>query len=235
MKKLLLIILLALPASTLAQDPILYEYDWYLWDLFVDGSSVPIPSNSEVEFVTLTFLDEDPDYFQTSVCNDLFGNATIDDFTMTFTDMGITLIDCTNPDNSAFEFPYFDFFFLHEGQPFEYGIGIIDSPEDGDGFTLKLTNPDGDLALYGDKPGLSVPDNIISNLRVYPNPAAEVIHWNTITEQQVTITVYSVLGEQMLNKKQKAKSLDVSMLTSGLYFIEISSDTGLSRSKFFKR
>ncbi|CAM4426892.1 DUF7619 domain-containing protein [Flavobacterium terrigena] len=75
-------------------------------------------------------------------------------------------------------------------------------------------------------------DNYFS---VYPNPAKEVL--NLKTKQDVTVyslSIYSILGQQLQTITNPEQTIDVSNLKTGNYFIKIVTDKGISSSKFIK-
>ena len=80
MKSLFIFLVLAITYfSGYGQDPLLFEQDWYLHDLVIDGESTPPPSNDEVEYIPLNFYsDQFSDRFDTIVCEGLTGdNITV--------------------------------------------------------------------------------------------------------------------------------------------------------------
>ena len=59
MKTLLYILLFNISAISFAQDPLLFETNWFLMELTVDNTNIPIPNNSEMDLVTLNlFMDK---------------------------------------------------------------------------------------------------------------------------------------------------------------------------------
>ena len=72
---------------------------------------------------------------------------------------------------------------------------------------------------------LSVNDlNLDSSLSVYPNPASGTIHI-TAKVALSRLALYDVYGKLILKKENNTKSLDVSRLNSGIYFLEVYSNT----------
>ena len=70
---------------------------------------------------------------------------------------------------------------------------------------------------------LSVNDFDLNVIKLYPNPVSSILNM----ESDVPIKnseVYSVLGEKMLSTN--SKSIDVSQLNSGVYFLKVSSEDG---------
>ncbi len=97
------------------------------------------------------------------------------------------------------------------------------------------------VSVADDTPGdygavLSVAQNDIEDLRLYPNP---------VTNGKVTITtaknlikrivVYDVLGKAVINRILEDQVLDVSSLNSGIYFLKITEDAKTATRKLVVR
>lgn len=73
---------------------------------------------------------------------------------------------------------------------------------------------------------------------VYPNPVNNVLNIETKQTIEVSsVSIYNQLGQLVLviPNAQNTKSVDVSSLSSGNYFIKINSDKGISNAKFIKK
>ncbi|WP_442787838.1 T9SS type A sorting domain-containing protein, partial [Flavobacterium suncheonense] len=73
---------------------------------------------------------------------------------------------------------------------------------------------------------------------VYPNPVNTVLNIDTKQTIEVSsISIYNQLGQLVVvvPSAQNVKTVDVSSLASGNYFIKINSDKGTSNAKFIKR
>jgi hypothetical protein len=85
---------------------------------------------------------------------------------------------------------------------------------------------------------LSVQDFVFSRyFSVYPNPVSDVLTISTKESIEVSsINIYNTLGQLVLviPNAQNTKTVDVSSLTTGNYFIKINSDKGTSNTKFIK-
>jgi Secretion system C-terminal sorting domain len=73
---------------------------------------------------------------------------------------------------------------------------------------------------------------------VYPNPVSNVL--NISAKESITVSsinIYNTLGQLVLviPNAQNTKTVDVSSLTTGNYFIKINSDKGTSNTKFMKQ
>ena len=85
---------------------------------------------------------------------------------------------------------------------------------------------------------LSIQDFVFSNyFTIYPNPVSKVL---SITQKEnitiSSINIYNTLGQLVLviPNAKNIKTIDVSSLTSGNYFIKINADKGISNTKFVK-
>lgn len=226
--------------NTQAQDPILFEFDWYLSVVRVDGTISTAPSNSEVEFVDL-FLGElaSPHDMLTNVCNVLVADAEYPEpGQVIFTNMAQTLIDCSIGSNSAFEGVYFDFFFSAFGEVLDYSVGIIDAPSDsasdGDLYWLAFFKDDGDFAEYFSKP-LSTEEFQLSELFVYPNPAIEVLNVFNPREESLLANIYASDGRLLGSQTLLIDQLNISDLSSGVYFLELIGEQGRTVKRFVKK
>ena len=88
--------------------------------------------------------------------------------------------------------------------------------------------------IYLQNVPLAVNDITQNLFSVYPNPVSDQLF---ITSESATIekiSVYSMSGIRVINGSGNEKSIDVSNLSDGLYFIEISSSEGKSVQKFVK-
>jgi uncharacterized repeat protein (TIGR01451 family) len=73
--------------------------------------------------------------------------------------------------------------------------------------------------------------------KIYPNPANDVLNIDTKQTIEVTsVNIYNTLGQIVLviPNAQQTKSVDVSSLKTGNYFMKINSDKGNSSVKFVK-
>ncbi len=67
--------------------------------------------------------------------------------------------------------------------------------------------------------------NTISGLSVYPNPVKNgVFYINTDANAERTVTVFDVLGKQVLNTKTSESVINVSSLNTGIYMVQITEE-----------
>ncbi|MBE9490938.1 MAG: T9SS type A sorting domain-containing protein [Bacteroidetes bacterium] len=74
----------------------------------------------------------------------------------------------------------------------------------------------------------SVEDSFIKdNIRVYPNPTSSFINISNITNLKFSrIEIFNVIGQAIMQVHPESKSIDVSHLTNGMYFLKIEDKTG---------
>jgi uncharacterized repeat protein (TIGR01451 family) len=86
---------------------------------------------------------------------------------------------------------------------------------------------------------LNVQDFVFSNyFSLFPNPVENVLNISSKENIEISsVNIYNTLGQLVLviPNAQNTKTIDVSSLTSGNYFIKINSDKGTSNTKFIKK
>ena len=81
--------------------------------------------------------------------------------------------------------------------------------------------------------GLNELQDANSNIKLYPNPANDVL--NIVTDEEIkTITVYTSLGAKIYYSLTNLQSIDVSGFTSGVYYLQLKLSSGILRKKFVK-
>jgi len=232
MKKLLfLFIISCFSLQSFAQDPQLFENTWYLQNVIIDGNDNFPPSNSEVPFITVNFY---PTEFFTAVCDALSGSIIYDMVNPEFTiNAGMTLGGCTIQENSNFQIIYLeDFYFNHMSDAFSYVI-----VDEGNGSkTLTVTNSSVNESIYSSEL-LSTQEFLTNLFSIYPNPVKEKLFISTIPDlTDFKIIVFNIDGKQVLLGNEidlNNKSIDIQLLTSGIYFIMLKDKQGRTEMKKF--
>lgn len=81
---------------------------------------------------------------------------------------------------------------------------------------------------------LSVNDNVLSQLSVYPNPSSGVVNINTPSSVEIISTeLYDVLGNLVL--RGATNELNVSSLSTGLYLLNITTTQGSISKKVYRK
>lgn len=82
---------------------------------------------------------------------------------------------------------------------------------------------------------LSVNDNILSQLSIYPNPSSEIITINTPSGFEIISTnLYDVLGNVVL-KQTTNHQINISSLASGIYLLNINTTAGSITKKIARK
>lgn len=83
---------------------------------------------------------------------------------------------------------------------------------------------------------LSVIDETLIDLSIYPNPVEDELTIKTSAEViNKVATVFDINGKRIISSKLKTKTLNVSNLTSGVYFLRLESEGKTMKRKFIKK
>ncbi len=105
----------------------------------------------------------------------------------------------------------------------------------------KSSNGTGIIASCIEFNPTGVPENesLLSTINLYPNPAKDKLHFNFETSfNQVTIEIFNTTGKQILQKtrvQNNTISLNLESISSGLYFVKITTDEEQKTLKFIKQ
>jgi len=81
-------------------------------------------------------------------------------------------------------------------------------------------------------PVLSVAKNEIEGLKVYPNPVVDgKLFIGSNSSEAKKVTIYSVLGKEVLNKEVSSDFVDVSNIAAGVYILKIAQEGKTSTVK----
>lgn len=106
-------------------------------------------------------------------------------------------------------------------------------------FSLSTFDDDGFSALVDDvkivNSTLGTNDNLLKSIKVYPTVTKGLVSIsNTRALEKLNITVYNTNGAQLKTETLKRQQIDLSDLSSGLYFIKIKSLDGAITKKIIK-
>ncbi len=83
---------------------------------------------------------------------------------------------------------------------------------------------------------LSVNDNQITNIAIYPNPATNVLNISNVNNYEIkNISVVDINGRVVKNESGAMTQINVSDLNSGVYFVTIEAAEGKTTKKFIKQ
>jgi hypothetical protein len=98
-------------------------------------------------------------------------------------------------------------------------------------YTLKVNDE------YGSLSSNFVEENSIKTVDIWPNPArSEIrIRFNERPKQQSTFQIYTIDGRKVIHATLENHAIDISLLTDGIYFLQIDMENGQKYvHKFFK-
>ncbi|PVW17419.1 T9SS type A sorting domain-containing protein [Marixanthomonas spongiae] len=235
MKRLLLLLIVSANLQGLAQEPLLFQTDWYLHSFTYDGVEYDIPANDPFYSQQLFFNDTNDGYqLSTYITIETFSaSPTFEADTFTTVMPTITLFGCE--DYCDLEQAYLYDFFFREGDPytFTYTTFIITDEFD-EVFELYITDQDGNLAVYRDTPLLSVPKQEELRVSIYPNPVKDQLFFKKAGNPIQSVSIVNLNGQKVLEFQNLPETIDISSLSSGVYFVEITSEDGSSVQKFIK-
>jgi hypothetical protein len=214
----------------LAQDPQLFENDWYLQKVIIDEEDIFPPNENTIATLTFTsdlFNLEHPFCEEAMVVPIVyFGDDSFEN------ENGGTVLIGTCAQQSVIDFGNYHYSIYHDESflaknPFNYSF-----QEDGGIVTLTVTNVDGNQGVYTSEL-LSVSENELSDIIFYPNPVKNVL---TIKASQIldnlSISIFDVTGKSVLIKSAMSfdtYTLDIASFTSGIYFLELETANGLKK------
>lgn len=71
------------------------------------------------------------------------------------------------------------------------------------------------------KTPVSVHDNILSNIKLYPNPASDQVLFDGVVDNNVTYRIYNVVGETVKSGQLAERKIDLTLMTKGIYIIRL--------------
>ncbi|MBL4663376.1 MAG: T9SS type A sorting domain-containing protein [Flavobacteriaceae bacterium] len=237
-KSLFLFILACSTFYSFGQDSQLFENDWYLQKIIIDGDD-HFPPNVVTEPVTggiqfLEFEDEASIFF----CGALNPMITYDSMESLFIleDDPLVLVgECIEPANLDYSVDYYSIFYDLQlaKNPFAYTIGTGSNGI----LILTIENMDGNQAVFGNEL-LSAPTHDISSFKVYPNPVGEELTIFSPNNEVLSVEIYDINGKKVDSFEGNIQGLDkinVTYLDSGIYFLKILTDVGYVTKKIIKK
>ena len=178
---------------------------------------------------TLTF-EEALSFYGEAACNTYSGTLSYDSSNNYFEILSFerTNNDCNIESHNQFEGLFFEFFIV--GHSFSPWVVIEGNGEQ----TLYTIGPYYPL-IDGKNTPLGVNEYAALEVTMYPNPVTEKLHIELENHQIDRLKFYTMNGQVVLTEKNNTNSVDVSGLSDGVYFLEITSEEGKSIQKFIKQ
>lgn len=200
---------------------------WYYHELITDlGDNDPVSSINPPIQPTI-IIDGSLSYSGFIACNDYSGNFTVvNDNVFTSNNFTRTDNDCELGNHNAFENFYASFF---EDDNF-WGPLLLTSCES----ELIFETSNGYGLIYRRFPPLSVNDPVKSYFNLFPNPASTSITISSETLKVDNLLIYNTQGE-LLQTVKGNNIIDVSSLSSGIYFVKVISEEKEHVQRFIKK
>ena len=80
---------------------------------------------------------------------------------------------------------------------------------------------------------LSMPENNKLEAIIYPNPVSEILHIEKLGNENYTLKLYSIQGKEVRLNMVSSSAINVENLSSGIYFLEITTSEGLKEVRKF--
>ena len=221
-------------AQSFAQDPDLYQ-TWYLSSYSFDQGDTYYLADV-IPFLPIDVTIDNSLTFSGEACNEYAGAFTYDApndlLVLDFFDICLCGA-CNNPPQSHVDLEnnYFSYYFGMEGMSYEYQIWT--DPSTGI-MGLTLESIPGFILEYQNVPVLGISEKIIPDFTMSPNPTSDFL--SIISENQTIkeLSIYSLHGNTVMKPVVTNQSIDVSLLSSGIYFLEITTENGKAVERFIK-
>jgi hypothetical protein len=103
--------------------------------------------------------------------------------------------------------------------------GCTDTNDNSKDFVIIAPAPRNSATAVNICPALSVKNNSISGLKITPNPAKNFLTISSSSNQSKQVTIYNVLGEEVLNTKiLNNTSININGLSNGIHIITINEE-----------
>ena len=77
----------------------------------------------------------------------------------------------------------------------------------------------------------SVDDFFANSVKLHPNPANGVVRFSTVTNEALEVSVYDLLGKQVIPARTVQSELNISSLNPGMYFVNMKQGTSVATKK----
>jgi len=211
------------------QNQVLFESNWQFEKFIINGNEISNSSNY-THGVSFSSLGDEV-LLKAGYCSSMFGlvgSLNEDTFSYQLSyDYGQ---DCDFDDNEWLMYNTILSFYFFENNPFNYSVTNI-----GNSFKLEITNSQNDVVIYNNV-NLSTDEfNRESDLIIFPNPVESVLNFKS-TKNFNKINIYTIEGKLIQNIDISYVShIDLSILESGVYFVEFCYENIKVRKKIFKK
>ena len=73
--------------------------------------------------------------------------------------------------------------------------------------------------------------NAINSVKLYPNPAKSVVNFSSLSDAVLQVSIYDILGKEVLRSESVQSQLNISVLNPGMYFVRMTQGINTSTKK----
>ncbi len=113
-----------------------------------------------------------------------------------------------------------------------FGVRAADLDGDNDDDLIRSSS-NGDVAIYENQVNLNVETTAAVNFTFFPNPAVDQVYIS-YSQDIIGIEILDLLGKKVLQQvgEGKTATVNINSISTGLYFLKVSSKTGTSMKQF---
>src|SRR5699024_589005 len=117
----------------------------------------------------------------------------------------------------------------------DYVTVIYEITEEEDYKELKITDSEGNQTFYRNVAPLSVENSEFSNLKIYPNPVREIVHFDHL-KVETQLRIYDLAGKEMMKDvlEENQAQVNLNFLSKGIYIYTLKSDKSVKTGKLIK-
>lgn len=224
----LLFVLFATTNNFQAQNPDLIG-TWYVISSAADlEEDVEIDNDDAPQNPTL-IINNDYSFSGLGACNTFSGNFIYDvaeDY-YTIDQYSVSDTNCSENSYNLFE----DLYFSHFNGEIQSFVYLIDEGSN----NLYLETAPGFGIRFQDTVFLSTGENEISNFIISPNPVSGTLQISSREIPLSSIDILSLQGKVLTTTTENLQEIDLSHLSSGVYFIKLISEENSVIKKFIKK
>lgn len=235
MKNLLLLFMLIFGCTgAYAQPPEYFVDTWYLHSFTFEDSKVEI-SDLEIPQGPTLIIEDDFSLHGTAFCNDYSGfYEYIDNDPFGVDDNFIPRNVVRDTQNCGDMEGMETYFFIPFVEEKTADIYVINAQGNEKWIVLAYFSNYG-YQEYKNFPALGVKGKSLKDFLIFPNPVREILTLQSATGPFDSVIITDINGRTVLSlEKQIPNEIDVSILKSGMYFLNVQSSEGNAIKKFIK-
>ena len=224
MKTIYIITFILISFFSKSQQSEITNNTWNLEKVVLNNIEYYFPTSTNTIHATANFTSNN---FNSHICNTLSADIVLNNDQIIFNGSGLTLGSCpdfNNNEYNVFETHYFGQFFGSNTTNGIYALYNYQVENINDNLKLTLINPNGDKAIYWSQ-NLSVNNQNSDVFKIYPNPVGNILTIETEkNSRNLNITITDIQGKSIIDRilnDSKQNKIDLSKLTSGVYFLRI--------------